>query len=71
MKRKSEVQHHLITLIETLRNKGKYVKYIRCDNTGEHIPLKGYCEQKGITLEMTAPNTPNTMELLNKASKQI
>ena len=58
MKKKSEVQHHIKTLISSLESKGKQVKYIRCDNAGEHIPLKTYCEQKGIILEMTAPNTP-------------
>ena len=58
MKNKSEVQHHLISLIESLKNKRKNVRYIRYNNAREHEPWKKYCEEKGITLEMTAPNTP-------------
>ena len=58
MKNKSEVQYHLKSLIVSLKNKGKQVYYIRCDNAGEHEPLKIYCEEKGINLEMTATNTP-------------
>ena len=58
MRNKSKVQYHLISLIESLKNKGKQVYYIRCDNAGEHEPLKQYCDEKGINLEMTAPNTP-------------
>ena len=57
MKNKSEVQYHLKSLIASLKSKRKYVKYIGCENAGEHEPLKKYCEEKGITLEMTAPNT--------------
>ena len=50
IKNKREVQHHLISLIETLKNKEKKVNYIRCDNAGEHEPLKRYCDEKGINL---------------------
>ena len=32
MKNKSKVQHHLISLIETPKNKRNQVNYIRCDN---------------------------------------
>ena len=58
MKRKSEVPTHLKSLIRILQGKGKKVKYIRCDNAGEHEQLKKYCEENNIILEMTAPNTP-------------
>ena len=54
----SEVQYYLKSLIESLKNKEKQVYYVRCDNVGEHEPLKLYCDEKGINLEMTAPNTP-------------
>ena len=42
----------------TLQSEGKKIKYIQCNNAGEHEPLKKFCEENGITLLMTAPNTP-------------
>ena len=36
LKRKNAVLTHLKSLIRTLQSKGKKVKYIRCDNAGEH-----------------------------------
>ena len=58
MKSKNEVPTHLKSLLKTLKSKGKQVKYIQYDNAGEHKTLKKYCKENGITLEMTAPNTP-------------
>ena len=58
MKNKSKVQYHLKSLVESLKNKEKQVNYIRYDNAGEHEPLQKYCDEKGINLEMTNPNTP-------------
>ena len=66
MKNKSELQYHLISLIESLKNKGKQVKYIRCDNDGEHEPLKKYCDEKGIKLEMIALNIPQHNQRYSK-----
>jgi hypothetical protein len=34
------------------------VKYIRCDNAGENGKLKEICEVRGISMEFTAPHTP-------------
>ena len=47
-------------MIRELRNKGKTVKYIRCDNTGENIKLKEECDRLnlGVEFEFTALNTP-------------
>lgn len=46
----------IVTLINGLDLK---VKYLRCDNTGEHQQnLQDYCAKAGITLEYTAPRTP-------------
>ena len=58
--RKSQVKDHIIPLIRELRNKGKTVKYIRCDNTGENIKLKEECDRLnlGVEFEFTALNTP-------------
>ena len=58
MKRKNEVASKVIELIEYIQKNGKYVKYLRCDNAGEHNALIPYCVRNNITLEMTAPNSP-------------
>ncbi len=34
------------------------IKFVRCDNAGENQVLKKICEERGIRLEWTAPNTP-------------
>ena len=45
-------------LVSTI-NVGYKVKFLRCDNTGEHQEkLQTFCREKGITLEYTAPTTP-------------
>ena len=36
MKKKSEVARNVINHIQQLRNSNKQVKYLRCDNAGEH-----------------------------------
>ena len=58
--KKSQVKEHIVPLIRELRNKGKTVKYIRCDNAGENLKLKEECDRLnlGIEFEFTAPNTP-------------
>ena len=45
--------------VEYLRGLGHKVRYIRCDNTGEHqSKLVKVCEKHGMQLEYTAPYTP-------------
>ena len=58
--RKSNVKDHIIPLIHELRDKGKTVKYIRCDNAGENLKLQEACNRMklGVQFEFTAPNTP-------------
>ena len=43
-----------------LKQKGIIVKYIRCDNAGEHLTLQQQCLQKGlgIEFEFTSRSTP-------------
>ena len=46
-------------LVQNLKGKEWRVKFIRCDNAGEHMnKLKDLCLIEGITLEYTSPNTP-------------
>ena len=54
---------HMIKFVKKIviliNGKELKVKFIRCDNAGEHQnELIEYCNQTGITLEYTAPNTP-------------
>ena len=45
--------------VEFLKGMGHTVKYLRCDNAGEHrTKLQKVCEKFGIELEYTAPYTP-------------
>ena len=49
-----------IKIIRKLKGQGYPVKYIRMDNGGEWKFLKeGICVELGITIELTAPNTPS------------
>ena len=34
------------------------IRYLRCDNAGEHKEVEKICEKEGITMEYTAPYTP-------------
>ena len=56
MKNKSEVHHHTKLRIKSLKNKENTVNCIRCDDAGEYEPLKKYCDENRIKLEMIAPN---------------
>ena len=58
MQKKSEVTMNVIEHIQCLHRASKNVKYLRCDNAGEHNELISYCERNNIVLEKTAPNTP-------------
>ena len=58
MKKKSEVARNVINRIQQLRHANKEVKYLRCNNAGEHRELISCCERNNIVLEMTTPNTP-------------
>ena len=65
MKRKNEVPTHLKSLIRTL------VKYIRCGNVGENVPLKKYYKKNNIILEMTAPNRPQHNGVMERSFEKI
>ena len=58
--RKNMIDRHIVPLLDDLKNKGKIVKYIRCDNAGENKKLKEKCDRLklGIEFEFTAPKTP-------------
>ena len=58
-KTKSEMPKIVDEHIEYLKGLGHVVKYIRCDNAGEHQEkLRKVCEKWGIELEYMAPYTP-------------
>ena len=56
---KNKMVEFVEELVTTINGLGLKVKYLRCDNAGEHQQeLMAYCKQVGIILEYTAPNTP-------------
>ena len=58
--RKNAITKFLKDILDKLKASGKPVKYLRCDNAGEHMSeLRKICEgEYGIQLEYTAPHTP-------------
>jgi Integrase core domain len=59
VKQKSQLPGLLHGHLKLLKGRGTPVKYLRCDNAGEHgNELKRVCAEEGVILEMTAPNTP-------------
>jgi hypothetical protein len=56
---KSKMVAFAESLILKLKGQGMPEKYLRCDNAGEKArPLRALCELHGITIEFTAPDTP-------------
>ena len=60
LKEKSDLAKTIMNLLLDLKQKGIIVKYIRCDNAGEHLTLQQQCLQKGlgIEFEFTSRSTP-------------
>jgi hypothetical protein len=57
--RKSGIHALLETLLIANKAAGKACKYLRCDNAGENESyVQKLCAEHDVTLEMTAPNTP-------------
>ena len=56
---KKQMTNFVKLLYETITGLGRTIKYIRCDGAGEHqSTLQDFCRPRGITLEYTAPYTP-------------
>jgi hypothetical protein len=61
MKHKSDFPSWVLAQIDAMKVKNKIVKFIRLDNAGENnAKLKKGCTDRNITMEYTAPNTPQT-----------
>ena len=58
LKKKNEVPNLLIAFIEQMKENGKVISKIRCDNAGEHQRFVDICRKNKITIEYVAPNTP-------------
>ena len=57
--RKSGIHQPLEKLLIANKAAGKPCKYLRCDNAGENESyVQQLCSEHDVTLEMTAPNTP-------------
>jgi hypothetical protein len=58
-KKKSEVPKVTDKILQLLKSQGCKIDYLRCDNASEHrTDLKVICMSFGVTMECTAPNTP-------------
>ena len=58
-KSKSEMAIFVKELVDKMKGKGITVKYLRCDNAGEHMAkLRKVCTEEGIEMEYTAPGEP-------------
>ena len=63
-----KVKSFVKELIELTSGVGKKMKYLRCDNAGEHMSsLKDLCRRHGIQLEYTAPHTPQQNGVVERA----
>ena len=59
VKKKSEVPKLVEKQFELFKGQGLTVKFLRCDNAGEHQKkLQEVCAKFGVQLEYTSPNTP-------------
>ena len=59
VKKKSDIKQVAKTLVTLLKGAQVITKYMRCDNAGENAAgLKQVCDEFGIKMEFTAPNTP-------------
>ena len=68
MKKKSDVTSKVEEFLKTMKSQDVKVKYIRCDNAGEHqSSLRKLCRDKAITLEYTSPNTPQQNGVVERA----
>jgi transposase InsO family protein len=65
--KKNQVSVMLDTHLTYLHNHGYAIKYLRCDNAGEHQKkLKKVCDSHGVEMEYTAPNTPQMNGVLER-----
>jgi hypothetical protein len=56
---KSQVSHVLGQHFKFFKGHDKTIKYLCLDNAGEHqTELRNTCAEAGVTLEYTAPSTP-------------
>jgi hypothetical protein len=58
IKNRSDVATNFQSFVHVLLAQGYKVKFICCDNAGEHKPLEAICQALGILLEQTAPHSP-------------
>jgi hypothetical protein len=60
LKRKSDLKEKVKTLLTDLQIAGLNVKFIRCDDAGENVPMKSDQDIKsfGVKFEFSGPRTP-------------
>ena len=57
--KKSDIREHFGTLLAKIKGLGFTTTFLRCDNAAENVKhLSAVFSERGITMEMTAPYTP-------------
>jgi hypothetical protein len=58
-------------VLMNLKSRGLPVKYLCLDNAGEWVWLEPVCARLGITMQYTAPSTPQQMRLLRESFRRF
>ncbi len=67
MKTKDQILEMIQMHIDVLMGQGKEVKFLRCDNASKQGgKLATLCQERGIQLEYTAPNTPQQNSMVER-----
>jgi hypothetical protein len=73
IKNKSDLKEKIKALLTDLKIAGLSVRFIRCDDAGENMPMKNDLGIKsfGVKFEFSAPRTPQKMESLKENCKHF
>lgn len=74
LKKKSEAPEHITTWVTQAENQlGKKLKYFHSDEGTEYVnhKLQGFCERKGIKIELTCVGTPQHNGIAERANRSV
>jgi hypothetical protein len=60
VKSKDHLKTKVVELVKDLKHKGRFVKYVRPDDSGENASIKRACKEKclDVKFEFSSPRTP-------------
>ena len=68
MPNKNQITRMIEPLLEVMKQQGKEVKYLRCDNTWENLEVyKKLGTKYNFEIEITAPYTPQQNSVVERA----